>query len=243
MSFNQKLNQATPSLLSRVISRIRIRNACHKFDAARKIPVKGLLDVFPAIKGVSSQIHTGSAMSLTLGNLAVQELAMISAISALIRPRLIFEFGTFDGRTTLHLALNTPDETRIMTMDLPMDNAARAVITDDTHYTQNVQVGHYFLTEKVGSRIEQLFCNSMDYDHKHLRHKVDLVFVDGGHLFEVVKSDSIKALEMVGPGGVALRHDDSPAHPGVYGHLNDLSSSLPLAKLEGSSFVCYVKSE
>jgi hypothetical protein len=241
MSFNQK--QAAPSLLSRVISRMRRRSAEQKFDAVRKIPVKDLRELFPSIGDLCCQVHMGSALSTTMGNVSVLELAMISAISVAIRPKLIFEFGTFDGRTTLHLALNADDEARVMTMDLPIDDPMRGVVTSDIFYTQNIQVGRFFLREKVGSRIEQLFYNSMEYDHKHLRNKVDLVFVDGGHMSEVVKSDSAKALEMVRPGGVVLWHDYSPAHPGVCSPLDDLSLSLPMANLEGTSLVCYIKPE
>ena len=51
------------------------------------------------------------------GNVNLAELAILSALCRTFRPLSIMEIGTFDGRTTLNLAINT--DARIFTLDLP----------------------------------------------------------------------------------------------------------------------------
>src|SRR5947209_165101 len=52
------------------------------------------------------------------------------------RPRRIFEFGTYDGTTTLIMARNAP-EAEIFTLDLPQDDAtAAAHVTYELEHVQ-----------------------------------------------------------------------------------------------------------
>lgn len=229
------------SLLSKVALRIRERRAHQVFEALRKIPQKSLKQVFPEMGNLHCALRVESALETRLGNIDARDLIMISSLCAHLCPKVIFEFGTFDGRTTLHLALNAPANAWVMTIDLPADDPIRRETTDDTFYTNDVVIGHHFVNTESAGRIEQIFGNSVDFDHAPLRDKVDLVFVDAGHEYKLVKSDGTKALEMVRPGGVILWHDYSYGHPGVYKYLNDLSATLPLVNLLWTSLVCYVK--
>jgi hypothetical protein len=53
------------------------------------------------------------------GNVSLQELAVLASLVRIRQPHRIFEFGTFDGRSTLNLAVNAPKQTLVMTLDLP----------------------------------------------------------------------------------------------------------------------------
>ena len=53
------------------------------------------------------------------GNVSLGELVIISQLVKLRNPLKIFEIGTFDGRTTLNMALNSSPNTEIFTLDLP----------------------------------------------------------------------------------------------------------------------------
>ena len=57
------------------------------------------------------------------GNMAPHELETVASIVATVKPKRIFEIGTFDGRTTLNMALNAPDA-QIYTLDLPASGVA-----------------------------------------------------------------------------------------------------------------------
>jgi hypothetical protein len=45
--------------------------------------------------------------------MTMDELAVIAIICRWLKPSVVFEFGTFNGRTTLNLAANTPAEAKI----------------------------------------------------------------------------------------------------------------------------------
>ncbi len=51
------------------------------------------------------------------GNVNVAELAVLNALCRTLKPKSIMEIGTFDGRTTLNLALNS--NAQVFTLDLP----------------------------------------------------------------------------------------------------------------------------
>jgi len=53
------------------------------------------------------------------GNVRISELGILAHMAANCpEEKNIFEIGTFDGRTTLNLALNAPEGCRILTLDL-----------------------------------------------------------------------------------------------------------------------------
>ncbi|MEM4725269.1 MAG: hypothetical protein QXP01_09675, partial [Candidatus Hadarchaeum sp.] len=51
------------------------------------------------------------------GNMPIQELIVLCKLARQIKPRVIFEIGTFLGETTLQLAANT--NATVFTLDLP----------------------------------------------------------------------------------------------------------------------------
>lgn len=54
------------------------------------------------------------------GNVSLSELAILAQASAQTEPGSeIIEIGTFDGHTTLNIAVNAPEHTRVVTLDLP----------------------------------------------------------------------------------------------------------------------------
>ncbi len=55
---------------------------------------------------------------------------------------------------------------------------------------------------KNATNITQVYANSLSFDFQSLNKKFDLIFVDGDHSYETVKSDSAKVFEL-------LRNDDS----------------------------------
>src|SRR5579863_9635217 len=58
------------------------------------------------------------------GNASGFEIACLCALVRHLRPSVILEIGTFNGNTTLQLAANAPETTRIYTLDLPWDACA-----------------------------------------------------------------------------------------------------------------------
>ena len=150
----------------------------------------------------------------TYGDVSSFELLVLSSLVAKFRPRRIFEFGTFMGKTTQHLAANAPEDGQVFTLDLPESNFETVV--SRIPYDKNLlaegkrkRVGHYFRESKFENKIEQIFANSSEFDESPYADSMDMVFVDADHTYSSVLNDTRKALHMLKkePGKLILWHD------------------------------------
>ena len=167
------------------------------------------------------------------GNISVEEVCKICLIVSWLRPGRVFEFGTYNGMTTLQIALNAPADCLIYTLDVDptSDEASRLEIGEiDGFLAQKAGgfvavVGEYFSGSPQSERIRQILVDSLEFDATPLANTVDFVFVDAGHTYPYVKSDSQKALEMLTPNGVIVWHDYLQLlHPDVTQFLVELES-------------------
>jgi predicted O-methyltransferase YrrM len=60
------------------------------------------------------------------GNTTLEEQVLIVALAKRQRARRVFEFGTFDGKTSANLAVNLGAEAEILTIDLESASAEAA---------------------------------------------------------------------------------------------------------------------
>ncbi|MDO8875043.1 MAG: class I SAM-dependent methyltransferase [Pseudolabrys sp.] len=167
------------------------------------------------------------------GNVSEFELQVISRVVKHLDPQCIFEIGTFDGRTTLNMAAHCGAKARVLTLDLPHDNAPVGALHAESGDRQFIELKavrerRRFLGTDVESRITQLFGDSATFDFSPYRNAVDLVFVDGAHSYEYVVNDSNIALDLARPGAVILWHDyvgyGPAAWPGLVQALHELSA-------------------
>lgn len=223
--------------------RKRIERACleaqSRFNLSRRIQDKGLDDLFPGIAESSALIKDALRAPGKTGNVQPHELIVLATICKHLRPEVVFEFGTYDGLTALHFAKNSPPTARIFTIDLDPADPRRRQNNDDTYYIADSSVGLMFRDTEEASKIEQLYGDTMTFPHDQFKGQADLIFIDAGHEYEMVRSDTEKALEMLAPGGAILWHDFVFTHYGVYTWLNELSDSLPLFSIPNTTLVCY----
>jgi predicted O-methyltransferase YrrM len=155
---------------------------------------------------------------------SVAELAHLAIISRAVRPKTIFEIGTFRGRTALNFALNSPDDSRVYTMDLPprdREHVLHDMSAADAGIVAKSQTGADFQGKDVAHKIQQLYANSLGFDFSPYFGQMDIVFVDGGHHYEAAASDTRNALQMVRPGGFVIWHDFAN-----YGDYNDVTRAV-----------------
>lgn len=190
--------------------------------AERLIPTARLGDVFPG-EAEQGAIRLERFLG-QWGNIRIEEVCKLCLIVAWLRPRGIFELGTYNGMTTLQLALNAPAHCRIYTLDLdPESPEARtlAVGEIDGYLARKdgffrVEVGGYWRQTPHASRITQLWGDSVRTDFSAYEGRMDLVFVDAGHTYPYVRADSENAFKMLRPGGVIVWHDYMQVlHPDV----------------------------
>lgn len=148
------------------------------------------------------------------GNVRISELGILATLAAGCEDGTnLFEIGTFDGRTTLNLALNSPPKCQIYTLDLPSDQATMYPIAlGERHMIDKPQPGARY--EKYGrvfpaaiARIHQLLGDSGTFDYTPYRKTCSLVFVDGSHAYDYAMSDTRAAMQLVNRKGMIVWHD------------------------------------
>ena len=169
------------------------------------------------------------------------EIYVLASLVGYALPRSIFEFGTFEGRTTLQFAINSPDEALIYTIDLPANNVVtrypRAYASESR--ARRLPVGGCFHGQPESRKITQLTGDSATHNLDEFRERVEFCFVDGDHSFEYVKADSENAFRMLAPGGLILWHDYSGSWPSVSQYLRELARTKSLYHIAETSIVVY----
>jgi predicted O-methyltransferase YrrM len=181
----------------------------------------------------------------TDGNVNLAELGVIAKAAAGVEPGdLIVEIGTFDGRSTLNLAINSPAQCELFTLDLPPELPTHSRLeAEERKYVEKPYPGARFVNdpgkqEPATRKIHQLLGDSFVFDWSRYCGKAGLVFVDGSHAYEYVLKDSESALKLVRNGGCILWHDYG-VWKGVTKGLEELEqrAKLGLTHVRGTSLV------
>ncbi len=143
-------------------------------------------------------------------NCSVFELIVLGLLTKCIRPTLALEIGTYDGRSTLAIASNLPENGKIFTINLPpeyCESKPVSTLSYDERLASKVISGCRSKNHAESIRIHQLFGNSLNFDFTPYS-PAQLVFVDGGHSEKIVEADTESAMRIVDrEGGVILWHD------------------------------------
>ncbi|MGM0665635.1 MAG: class I SAM-dependent methyltransferase [Thermodesulfobacteriota bacterium] len=147
------------------------------------------------------------------GNIRLSELGILCQFARRLPENgMVFEIGTFDGRTTLNLALNSPS-CQVTTLDLLSGSRTRLTVEPgEKVYIEKPLSGKRFLQNSEAfpdavNRITQLFGDSAEFDFSSYEGRFDLVFVDGSHAYEYVLKDSETALRLRNTEGIIIWHD------------------------------------
>jgi hypothetical protein len=174
----------------------------------------------------------------TYGGVSLVEILLLCRLTQERRPRSILEIGTFQGITTLNLALNSPPDTKIITVDLPaLHNSTRFYQTDPELSLQRPR-SNLWKDYGVQNKITQFLCDSAELSANHLPENIDMIFIDGSHSYEYVSKDTEFALSILSPKGMILWHDYYPINQ-AYKYLNELAQSKPLSNIIGTSLVLF----
>lgn len=185
------------------------------------------------------------------GNVRLSELGILAAIaSGCPDHSRLFEIGTFDGRTTINLALNSPLNCEVFTLDLPSDLPTKFALADgERHMVDKPGPGaryekHQSDIPSAFSKIHQLLGDSAAFDFSPYTGSCSLVFVDGSHAYEYAVSDTRVAMSLVRGGGMVLWHDY-----GIWGGVTraldefEMHERRGLRNIRGTSLVYWKKPE
>tara|TARA_B100001989_G_C24484955_1_gene436430 strand:+ start:257 stop:1036 length:780 start_codon:yes stop_codon:yes gene_type:complete len=174
---------------------------------------------------------------------------IISVLSTISKN--IFEFGTCSGKTSYLMALNSDQDSIIYTTTLkPQDTEKYKNKDGDSKVAQkniiNESIYDKFLFsgEPEEKKIKVIFTDSLLFDEKKFHNKIDLIFIDGGHTFSVVKNDTEKAFKMIKTKGIILWHDynlGKRSSKDVVKYLNLISEQKRIFKVKNTSLCFYQK--
>jgi predicted O-methyltransferase YrrM len=201
-------------------------------DVPFALPSRSLSELLP---GIESALVTAPVTELYRPRdmvVPLAELLTLAAICRHVRPQRIFEFGTHTGSSTLVMAINSSNETEILTLDLEPSE----------------MIGSAYRDTNYSSKIRQLYGDSKTLDYAPYRGNVDFVFIDADHTYDGVKSDTEKAFGLLRPGGVIVWDDYRwlECHIEVVGvtlFLNEFQRSQPVFHLAGTRFAIYVDNQ
>ena len=183
-------------------------------------PRVALIDAFPGIQSVDVSILRGFDRSVDT-SLNPHEILALSGIARFTGPKRILEIGTFDGNTTLNLAANSPPDAVITTVDLPPDWTGQLTYKVPQaleNFTGGASAGAQFRNTRYAPKIKQVYGDSAVIDWSDLGGPFDMIFIDGNHYYNYVKSDTEKALNCLVVGGLIVWHD--------YGMIEDVSRAV-----------------
>ena len=173
---------------------------------------------------------------------------IISSISKISKK--IFEFGTCSGKTTYLMALNSSDDTKITTITLDPNNVGSITkerkdskVSFRNIKNESIYDNFLFSNTREKEKIDLIFQNSLKLDEKIFEKKIDLIFIDGGHTYSVVKSDSEKSFKMLNTAGIILWHDYVPGKKSskdVVKYINEISKNKKIYHIKNTS-ICYFK--
>lgn len=182
------------------------------------VPVISLNDLVPASLDENETLQV-KALGPKQHNCSVMELLVIACVAKSVGAKKAYEIGTYDGRSTLALACNLQDGGHVYTLNLPEDFLEQEKAdpsSKDHQLSRKVRSGERFLSMPEKSVITQCWGNSLEYDAgEHAPY--DLIFIDGGHDYEVVRHDTGEALRLIDRrNGAILWHDATKFGVGQY---------------------------
>lgn len=205
-----------------IAGRTGYRHVSREKPMLREAPVESVI-------GDSREVTLSSLESVD-GNVTDRELVVLSGLVRALKAKSIFEFGTFDGRTTRNLAANLPSDGSVWTIDLQessMTDLAIPIDPQELKYVAKERSGERYRGTPEEGRIVQLYGDSGKYDFSRLFGAFDFVFVDASHAYPYVINDSLIALELLSPNGGTIAWHDYGRWDGVTRALNDLQKNHP----------------
>jgi methyltransferase family protein len=204
------------------------------------LPKRTLTELFSGMERTTVKLPVPH-LQRGAGMLPLMELLMLAAICEHVRPRKVFEIGTYRGASTLIMAMHTAASTEIFTLDLP-SSATRTMFRVENGDITGIpfDLGEFYRESGFEGKIHQLYGDSAVFDFEPFYGQVDLVFVDGNHNYENVKHDSKNAFSILRHNGVIIWDDYHPGFgPGVMRALHELKGKA-LYQITGTRFAVYL---
>ncbi len=233
-----------PAIFLTLYRRIRRHRSASLPPRQFNLPTLALDELFPGIDSTmlnieASVLHDNDVMVLPL-----RELLTLAALCKHVEPRRIFEIGTYAGLSTLVMAMNTPEQSEIFTLDLEPPARETHQHGLGTGGFTAFTVGAYYSNTLFAGKVQQLFGNSRIFDYSAFNNTIDLVFVDADHSYDFVKVDTANAFNLLSSHGIIIWDDYiwDERHPecaGVARCIHELQQFKGIYRIAGTRFAIY----
>ena len=162
----------------------------------------------------------------------------------------ILEFGTCSGKNTMLMALNSKESAKILSLTLNTAQSKKLNIDKKDNSTslrniinESCYEKFLFSDKEVEKKIEVIFIDSRQFNVEKYLNKFDLIFIDGGHTYSIVKNDSEKAFQMLSEKGIIIWHDyvvGKESCKDICKYINEIEKQKKLYHIKNTS-MCYFK--
>ncbi len=174
---------ANPYLLNAVLDdeNVKKKYVASTYNLPDGLPTVDILDIFPGFD------DTVEPYSFLDGGSLPTDLALLKGLAKKMNCKDYFEIGTWRGES---VAVVAPFAERCTTMNLPDDVMEKMGL--DKEYIHM----HRFFSKDIPN-VDHLQANSLTYNFTQLHKKFDLVFIDGDHHSESIRSDTENAFKLL----------------------------------------------
>ena len=174
------------------------------------------------------------------GHVSILELLILSAFASKLNDtQNVLEIGTFEGITLLNCSLNAK-YSKVYTLDLPLDHSL-----DELHDKEYLDYDKDLINSNKRrseiliniSNVIQLYGDSTKYDFSTINYS--MAFIDGGHDYQTVKSDTENILKSINKPGSVFWHDYDVTNA-VGQYLLNISDEYNIKWIKNTR-LCYLK--
>jgi predicted O-methyltransferase YrrM len=172
-----------PYLLNTVLDEegVKKKYVVSKYNLPNGLPLVDILDIFPEFE------DTIQPYSFLDGSSLPTDLVLLKGLAKKINCKDYFEIGTWRGES---VAVVSEVAEHCITLNLPDEEMKKKGLSYDYIAL------HRFFSKNIHN-IKHIQANSMTYDFTQLNRKFDLIFIDGDHHSESIKSDTQNAFKLL----------------------------------------------
>lgn len=184
---------------------------------------------------------------IEIGSITLVDQVVLLLLERLVNPESILEIGTYLGYTTNLFLKNS--KAKVFSVDLPKADVDLSNTFDSSrvlkegdynddflrvNQAQQGEVYLYNLTQEEAARLMLVKSDSTKVNFSNTFGKLQYVFVDGGHAYDIVKADTLNARSVI-DSGVIIWHDyNSGIHSDVTHFLGEESEHRKIFHVKGS---------
>lgn len=205
-----------------------------------KIRPHHLLDMIPQNERLASIVLPNKHSAMY----AVETVCHI-ALLKLIKPKVVFEIGTYLGEQSITLAANLEDGGIVYTLDLLTSQIDEIDFhpCDEPVARRRVCLPKPVVSDEIQERIVYLYGDSNKFDFSPYIDKVQFVIIDGGHDIRTISSDTENAFRMLDKNraGCIIWDDYNNPNYDITEFIDELSKRLSLYYIEDTMSVFYLR--